>query len=607
MKLRANLVLSKNFLSQMKIRPVFFILPIVLTFCAAVFDGLSIGLLVPLVKGSIAMNFDFVRTLPVFRIVTSVFPNIFSNTNNPNSSIFVLLLAIIVSAAVMKNISSYLSTVLTEHQTQQLSRNMRNTIFTRYLKFGKLFFDRTNIGHLNIILVSFTQQIAEILTKVRGLINSVFTLSVYFVIMCVISWRLTILTILFLPIFYYSINWLIKKIENTSKAYAQSRIDQSWRIFDILSCISLVKSYAKEEDEKKRFSELSNSVARLEFSTNKKMLFINPIQELVVIGVLLFIISAAAFMVSKNHAESLSSFVIFFYITRKSAPLFNSINIFKADIAKSRGALNNVMQILNDKDKFFIKEGTLEFRGLQTEIEFKNLNFNYVKNIHILKNISIVIKKNKVTAIVGPSGSGKTTIINLIFRFYECPPGSIFVDGIDIRDFTLKSLKANMVLISQETLLFNDTIRYNLSYGLSEHIPEAKLIEVTKKARLYDFIMSLPDKFNTFIGDRGVRLSGGEKQRMSIARGILKGAEILILDEATSSLDSRTERLIKEAMDELMKEKTAIVIAHRLSTIRHADKIIVIDNGKVAEVGVLKELLDKKGKFYEYWQEQKFY
>ena len=208
---------------------------------------------------------------------------------------------------------------------------------------------------------------------------------------------------------------------------------------------------------------------------------------------------------------------------------------------------------------------------------------------------------------MGPTGAGKTTIVSLLMRFYDCSPSSIFIDEEDIRNFTLKSLRSHIALVSQEILLFNDSIRNNIVFGLVRDIGEEELIEVTKKARLYNFILRLPNGFDTEIGDRGVKLSGGEKQRIAIARAILKGAEILILDEATSSLDSKTERLIQESIDEAIMGRTAIVIAHRLSTIKNANKIVVLEEGELVEEGSLQELLERKGRFFEYWEAQKFY
>ena len=217
------------------------------------------------------------------------------------------------------------------------------------------------------------------------------------------------------------------------------------------------------------------------------------------------------------------------------------------------------------------------------------------------------MEKGKTVAIVGPTGAGKTTIINLLMRFYDCPSSAIFIDGEDIRSFTLQSLRAHIALVSQEVFLFNDTIKNNMIYGLDREVGNDELIEVAKKARLYDFIARMPQGFDTEVGDRGIKLSGGEKQRLSLARALLKGSEILILDEATSSLDSKTEQLIQQAINEAIKNRTSIVIAHRLSTIKNADKIIVLDNGSVTETGTLDELLERKGQFYELWEAQKFY
>lgn len=606
-QLYARIIRVMGFLREMKVKPAYLILPVILSFAAALFEGLSIGLLVPAAKGIIEMDFAFVRELPVFRIIISFFPRIFSDIPQPNFWIFTLLIVTIFIATILKNILTYLSSLIASYQSRQFSKNIKQAIFSRYLSFGKLFFDRTNIGYLNIVLANFTGEIGRLIRHFSAMLGESFKLIVYVAIMWIISWRLTLFALVLFPALYYLVYWIIGKIKTTSGHYAASRINQTKRIFDILSCIPLVKSYVKEKEEKKRFLKLTESIAGLEFSIDKKTLLIAPIQEIGVVTIILFIVSAMVFMFARGQAGAISGFLVFFYILRKCPHPLNGINSCKTHIAEAEGAIKNISQIFEDKDKFFVSQGNIEFKGLKEGIRFKHLDFSYIRGVSALKDISFSLEKGKVTAIVGPTGSGKTTLINLILRFYDCPRSSIFIDDRDIRNFTLKSLRSNIALVSQDTLLFNDTLRNNIIYGLEADPGHEKIIEVAKKARLYDFIMSLPERFDTSIGDRGVRLSGGEKQRLSIARALVKRAEILILDEATSSLDSITERLIQEAIDEAIMDKTAVVIAHRLSTIKRADKVVVIEEGRLAEEGSLDGLLQRRGKFYKYWEEQKFY
>jgi len=425
--------------------------------------------------------------------------------------------------------------------------------------------------------------------------------------MILISWKLTISIIIIFPVLNYVSNWLIKKIEKTSVFYADCYGVLSKRIANILTGISLVKLYTAEDKEKRYFSSTSEYLEKLEFSMDKKNNLLAPIQEIVVLVGILFLVSAMAFMVVKEKTGSVGSFIVFFYILRRFQGVFAGLKNIKSSLAVASGPIAEISTILDDRDKFFIEEGKREFPGLYRNIEFNRLNFSYKKEIRVIKDVTFSIEKGKVVAIVGPTGAGKTTLVNLILRFYDCPPSSIFIDGVDIREFSLKSLMAHIALVSQDVLLFNDTLRNNITYGLDEKVPGERILDVIRQARLYDFTMALPGGLDTNIGDRGARLSGGERQRVSIARALLKGAQILILDEATSSLDTKTEKLVQEAIDEVVKDKTVIVIAHRLSTIQHADKIIVIEEGKLMEEGSLDELLEKKGKFYEYWQEQKFY
>jgi subfamily B ATP-binding cassette protein MsbA len=224
----------------------------------------------------------------------------------------------------------------------------------------------------------------------------------------------------------------------------------------------------------------------------------------------------------------------------------------------------------------------------------------------VLRKLTLTIKKSKMTAIVGRSGSGKTTLINILMRMYECPPGKVFFDGVDIRDYTTASIRDGIAYVSQEPLLFNDTLRKNLIYGMEDKVSDEDINKAIAKAKLLQFLKSLPAGLETIVGDRGTRLSGGERQRVAIARAILKNAGILILDEATSSVDLHTEMLLQSDIEELTRGRTTIVIAHRLSTIKKADWIIVLNGGRVVEEGDMETLLAKKGVFHKHWTEQKF-
>jgi len=397
------------------------------------------------------------------------------------------------------------------------------------------------------------------------------------------------------------------KIRKTSIAQAQSEVSLGHTITNILLGIPLVKAYANEKQEINRFRKLSDKIAQLQYSMRKKESLMRPLQEIVILAAILILVCAVAIIFIRGKTGEVAGYMVYFLVMRRMLGESATFSKIRASLSKIAGPLKNIEDVFHDENKCIIKSGTEEFKGLERSIDFNRLHFSYLPDVPVLKGVTFSIKKGKTVAIVGKTGVGKSTLIHLLIRFYDCSPNMILTDGVDIRDYTLESIRNNMILVSQDPVLFNDTFRKNLVYGLGRDIAETELLELMKKARLSDLIQSLPHGLDTFIGDRGVKLSGGEKQRLSIARAMLKGAEILILDEATSSLDSKTEKLIQGAIDELLSGKTAIVIAHRLSTITHTDKIVVIEDGKNIEEGPLQELIDKKGIFYELWQTQRFF
>jgi len=564
-----------------------YVVPVILSLIAAVCEGISIQILVPTFKGITNADFSFVLKIKIIGPIVSNFADIFNDVGRSNRIIFIALMCLILLSTFIRIAANYWGSYLVSKEALGVTKRLRNRIFKNYLRFGKAFFDKTSIGFLSTIVLYFTDEIKRILFIVNTIIAYVFTLLVFLVIMIIISWKLTIFALLVFPMLHFSVSWIIEKIKRTSNVYAKWRIMQSKGVLESLSCIALIKASHTEAYEYKRFNKLNETVTAL--------------------IALLILVSVLAFVFLKEKRVNVEELIIFFYLIRRCAPLINALNNFWGTIARSTGAVEKVFYVLSEKNKPFIIEGKAKFKGLKNEIEFKGLNFSYPNRVQVLNNISFKVKAGKMVAFVGPSGAGKTTIINLLLRFYSVPAAKIFIDGVDLREYSLKTYYNEVALVSQDTHLFNDTIGFNLTYGISREVSSEEIREVAKKARLFDFIMNLPKQFETIIGDEGILLSGGEKQRLAIARAIIKNAKILVLDEATSSLDSVTERLIQESLHDLTKGKTSIVIAHRLSTIKNADLILVIEDGRLVEQGNLDELLNKKGRFFCYWEEQKFY
>lgn len=590
-----------RFLRTMGLKPWIFFLPAFLALIASGFEGLMVAMLIPFVKGAMTMDFGFVKTLSYLE----GFLGLFGNHKEQDAFIFFLLIVIIVSASIFKNVFIYTSRLLVSFHVRKFSDHVRKSIFSRYLTFGKLYFDRVNTGQLIQTLMGHTTRVATSLEQQNQLLTAVFMVIVYFVMMFRISWKLTLFASLAIPILNFFSSRLISKIKKSSEQYVLSQARINNNIFNILSCMNLVRISSQEENENKKFDALSAGLRKTEFSIDKKTNLILPLQDTIGTIMLFILITAIAFLMMKQSSGNLAEYLVYFYIVRRVLNSMGTINSMKGSFASVTGSIDVILSVFDDDDKFYIEEGDKECPELKKEIRFSKLNFDFGSS-PVLKDLTCEFKRGQMTAIVGPSGAGKTTIINLIMRFYDCPKGSIFFDGTDIREFRLRSLRTKIALVSQEAYLFNDTLKNNILFGLEGDVPENTLRDALKRARLYDFVHSLPKGLETLIGDRGVQLSGGEKQRVSIARAILKQPEILILDEATSALDSETEKLVQEAIQEVIHDKTAIVIAHRLSTIKNANKIIVIENGKLVEQGSLDELLQKKEKFYNYWENQRF-
>ncbi|HNX91797.1 MAG TPA: ABC transporter ATP-binding protein, partial [Candidatus Omnitrophota bacterium] len=355
--------------------------------------------------------------------------------------------------------------------------------------------------------------------------------------------------------------------------------------------MKLVKSFNMEEYEKKRFEDQNQTFYKLTLKSVKRVKIISPMTEAMGILCVTIILWVAGKSIISGDLSA-GAFAAFLAATLSMMKPIKRLSSIYGINQQALAAVERIFQIIDTPISVKESDHPAVLKDFTNEIRFENVSFRYDnKKDTVLKNIDLAIKKGEIIALVGPSGGGKTTMVNLIPRFYDASAGRISIDGLDIRDISMSSLRGKIGLVTQETLLFNDTIKMNLCYG--HEVDEGRMIEAAKAANAHDFIKEFPKGYDTVVGERGVMISGGQRQRLALARAVYKNPPILILDEATSQLDSESEKLVQEAINNLMKGRTTIAIAHRLSTITHSDRIIVMEKGSIVDIGTHKELIDR--------------
>jgi len=419
----------------------------------------------------------------------------------------------------------------------------------------------------------------------------------------IINVKLALLSIVIVPLTGVVVVIIGKSIRRRSKRTAEKIARIMGIMSENLNSIRIVKSFAMEAFETNRFEKEQEKHYVLDLRQAKLRLISSPITEMIgaFIAVILLWIGGHDVLVSKDMSSE--DFIRFILILFSVLQPIRSLSNVSINLQKGFASADRVFEVLDTLPSIVSKPNAIKIQDVKNQITFKNVGFNYEGTENILKDISFSMGRGTVTALVGASGAGKSTIADLIPRFYDTVNGKIEIDGADIRDLDVNSLRKVMGIVSQETILFNDTIGANIKYGL-QSVNDQQLKEAAKNANALDFILEQPNGFETMIGEKGVRLSGGQRQRIAIARAILKNPSMLILDEATSSLDTESEYLVQKAIDNLMTDRTVLVIAHRLTTVENADTIVVMKDGQIVDVGPHVELLKKEGVYTRLYKKQ---
>lgn len=520
---------------------------------------------------------------------------------------FALLLVVIlvISTFLLKNLFNYLASFHIMHLKNGVLRDLRKSMFEKIIELPISYYSEKRKGDVMARMLGDVNEVQNSFFSILELVvKEPLTIVFALVTMFVISAKLTLFVLLFIPISAF----IISKIGKNLKAKSLKAQNESGFLISIveesLGGLKVVKSYNAENTFKNRFNDSINRLLKLSNSIGNKNNLASPLSEFMGITTIAILLWYGGNLVLVEKTLDGSAFIV--YLTLAYNILTPAKSISKASYAVKNGlaAAQRVFEVLEVENEITSKENAIEKNTFETAITLKNINFKYEEE-SVLKDFSLEVKKGQTVALVGQSGSGKSTIANLLTRFYDVNEGKISIDAVNIKDINLQSLRSLMGLVTQDSILFNDTIKSNIALGKLDASDE-EIIEALKIANAYEFVKDLPFGIHTNIGDSGNKLSGGQKQRLSIARAVLKNPPIMILDEATSALDTESEKFVQVALENMMQNRTSIVIAHRLSTIQKADKIVVMHKGEIVEQGTHDELIALDGTYNKLVMMQSF-
>ena len=564
---------------------------------AAAFDGLSFTLLIPFLNELNGQPTPIPDLGFVSRVLKEVIGR-FLDGRSRMDALGTVILAIGV-VVVVKNVFVWSAGQLGASLQEYVTRDLRDAVFRHMERLPLTYFHRTKVGQIIARIVSDTDQTKVLVTElVTRTIQNAAQIVTYIVILVGMSVKLTLLSLVVAPLLTLALQPLLRRLRH---GYRRSRSDYGEAtsvLQEVVTGIRLVKSFGGEAYEDKRFADASHRYSEGMVRINRVAALSQPVTEIIgtAIAMLILWIGAREVMSGAGHIDA-AALIVFMTMVMRLLPPLKQLSQTPTTAQQAFAAAERLFDVLDQRTETQTDQGTRVARSLERAIEFDNVSFAYDAD-PVLTDITFRAEKGAVVALVGASGAGKSTLVDLIPRFYAPTAGRILFDGVDSREISLASIRSLTGIVSQDTVLFNDTVRQNIAYGGSGRFTEAQIVAAARAANAHEFIMQLPDGYATVLGERGTRLSGGQRQRLAIARALLIDPPILILDEATSALDTESERLVQEAVERLLANRTVFVIAHRLSTVTHADVILVLERGRIIERGTHAQLLASRGAYF---------
>ena len=569
----------------------------------AVFNTFNYAMIMPILNAMFSEGYAF---QPVYEVpalsfkgealqqwLNYIYTNVFG-TEWRITNVLIMLAVILIAMNLLSNLFRYLGGYTVENMRVTTVQRMRNAMFDSVICKDVGYFSGQRKGDIISRITSDVMVVQYCITNtLQVAFREPFLIIGYLVLMLSISWQLALFSVFFLPMVGLIIGNIVKKLRHPASKSQQKMGELVSVLDESLGGIKILKTYTATEYIKEKFHALNQSLSNTLLWMARRQQLASPMSEFLGITAVAIILVFGGNLVM-NGSLSAAGFIAFIAaFSQITRPVRAFIDQF-ANINQGVAAGERIFAVLDAENEIKDAPDAKEFEGLKDKIEFRNVRFSYDESREIIQGVSFEVRKGETVALVGPSGGGKSTLSELMERFYDADSGDILFDGESIRNYKQDSLRSVMSLVSQDTVLFNDTIKSNIALGKPEATDE-EIIEACKVANAHNFIVDSPEGYDTNIGDRGAKLSGGQRQRLSIARAVLKNPEFLILDEATSALDTESEKLVQDALTKLLKGRTSVVIAHRLSTIMNADRIFVIDEGRIVEEGKHDDLIAKGG------------